>query len=290
MGVPMIEFRRIQFDEKSLDKYIELLTLCFPKALAFTREYLQWLYIKNPAGLAVGFDAWDGNKLVAHYVCIPCEVTLADKVGARALLSLNSTTHPDYQGKGLFTRIAKLTFASVSQEGFQCVYGVANANSTKAFVHKLGFQLVEPLNAYIGMGGIQADWSAAVLKTQFARKWVAESLAWRVANPRNPITTDCSDGVSIFRAPAMAYIDAYAEVKLSIASTTYQSRGSRLTSALRIYLGLMPTGTVRYPGYFNLPMRFRPSPLNFIYLGLEAGPHSLKPGSLQFTFLDFDAY
>lgn len=285
-----MEFRPVQFDDDTLVSYVDLLTQCFPKAPTFTLKYLHWLYVKNPEGMAVGFDAWDGHKLVGHYVCIPCKVQFAEALEGRALLSLNSITHPNYQGKGIFTKLAQLTFTSGSKAGFHCVYGVANSNSTNAFVLKLGFQLVQPLDAHFGLGSAGADWCAAVSKTQFARKWTPASLAWRVACPRNPIGIAHSGGITIFQAAAGAYVNAYAEIKLPSQGMRSPPQDTRWKSPLRVCLGLMPIGTARYPGYFNLPERLRPSPLNFIYLGLNGGPRNLAPGSLQITFLDFDAF
>ncbi len=34
-----------------------------------TEAYLTWQYVDNPDGEAIGYNAWDGDALVAHYAC-----------------------------------------------------------------------------------------------------------------------------------------------------------------------------------------------------------------------------
>ena len=96
-------------DESSIQKYIELFAACFPGASHYKAEYLRWLYRANPAGAVVGFDAWDGEILAAHYACVPARMLIGGRA-CRALLSLNTATHPSYQGKGLFTKLAAATY------------------------------------------------------------------------------------------------------------------------------------------------------------------------------------
>jgi GNAT superfamily N-acetyltransferase len=282
-----MEYKPARFERETLAEYVALFTHCFPKAPPFTIDYLRWLYCTNPDGMAVGFDAWDGTRLVAHYVCIPGKARV-DEREVRSLLSLNSATHAQYQGQGHFTRLAKLTYERGAKEGFDCVYGIANANSTGAFVHKLGFQLVQPLNAHIGFGSLGVDWDAVHRNTRFSRAWSPEGLAWRLDNPRSPVCTAPKPGYVAFSAIANQLVRAYAEMRLPAALPLQSTQAN--TSLLRICLGLLPEGSARYSSYVNIPLGLRPSPLNFIYLALSDLPLRLEPGSLQVSFLDFDAY
>lgn len=118
----MMTFLPVQYDAVALSTYAELFSRCFPKSARFTVEYLDWLYCKNPDGLAIGFDAWDGERLAAHYVCVPAKVSLSG-CDVNAMLSLNTATHPEYQGRGLFTKLAQLTYADAASAGLDCVLG-----------------------------------------------------------------------------------------------------------------------------------------------------------------------
>ena len=56
-------------------------------------SYLNWLYFENPRGRVCGFDAYDGETLVAHYACIPIKI---EGFRLNSLLSLNTATHPQF--------------------------------------------------------------------------------------------------------------------------------------------------------------------------------------------------
>ena len=111
-----------------------------------TEAYLTWQYVENPNGLVVGYNAWDSDQLAAHYACMP--VMMEEE---RWLWSLNTATHPDYRGQGLFPRLAELTYQRGTNEGYSAVIGVANAQSAGGFIRKLGFQELGRLSVYLNI-------------------------------------------------------------------------------------------------------------------------------------------
>lgn len=283
----MINFSPLKFDDQSLRHYESLFFTCFSKDIKFEVNVLKWLYIKNPCGFAVGFDAYEGDELAAHYVCIPVSIRLNGKI-EKALLSLNTATHPRYQGKGLFTKLAELTYQAAADQGFDYVYGIANANSTPGFVRKLGFQLVQSLNAKVGIGSLGIDFQRASMNTQFERVWTPELLKWRCENPGNQVSSlSMSDRLG-FHANAFGRIlPAYAELsKIG----NYDGGNNRGVSPFRLFLGLVPEQACNFVGYANIPQRLRPSPLNLIFRPLAQSPTRLEAGHMSLSFLDFDAY
>jgi GNAT superfamily N-acetyltransferase len=277
----------IQFDAEHLALYSELLKNCFLDTTANRRKFsvdsLVWLYTQNPDGIALGFDAFDEDQLVAHYVCIPVNI-LSAAGPSKALLSLNTATLPSYQGTGLFTQLAQATFELAKQLGFDCVYGVANQNSTPGFVRKLGFSLIAPLQAMIGIGRIHSPKSN--LPLQFQRIWKPANLIWRCANPANPLRTSKQfDGCVFMADTEYKGICAYAEL-LDNAVSNYSTRFIPLK--LKLVLGLFPQGLP--PSYFKIPEFLKPTPLNFIFKPLQPMVPIPNRGAVHFTFLDFDAY
>ena len=137
-----MEYRvqQVCVDEKSLVEIKDLLTVTFPKTDKFTLSYLRWQYKENPLGHIVGFNAYWGSELAAHYVTMPIDMCLFGEK-KRGLLSLNTATHPKHQGKRLFTILAEKTFSWAKEHGYEYVIGVANANSTHGFLKHLGFYL-----------------------------------------------------------------------------------------------------------------------------------------------------
>ncbi|OFJ49547.1 GNAT family N-acetyltransferase [Janthinobacterium lividum] len=283
----MISFSPAGVDAQSLMHYEELFTACFSKQEKFSPAALRWLYADNPDGSVVGFDAYDGDILAAHYVCIPALIRVNGKL-EKTLLSLNTATHPKYQGKGLFTKLAELTYRAGAELGYSSVYGVANANSTPGFMRKLGFQLVQQLSAKIGCGSLGVNIEMATQQAQFERVWSAESLAWRSANPGNSVQSQTRHGGIVLYASAFGkLLPAYAEIS-QIAG--FQEQAASALSPLRLFLGLSPHDAGGYGRYMEIPQRFRPSPLNLIFRSLAASPVKLEAGHISFSFLDFDAY
>lgn len=287
-----MELERCRFHDEDLLAYAALFADCFPGAEKLRDlAYLRWLYTANPLGAPVGFNAVEGGRLAAHYVCTRAQMRFDGKV-VPALLSLNTATHPDFQGKGLFTRLAERTYAAGSDEGAALVYGVANANSTPGFLRKLGFSLVEPLESRIGIGRLgRFNWTKAGCEARFAQEWSPSYLRWRVGNPTNPVTLQSAgDGYVGFDAAAnKPLLRAWAEIPKPVELPDLPDLPSHRLSAVRVWLGLMPWGAGNFGAYVPIPQRFRPSPLNLIFRSLTGSPQ-LRPGESMFSFLDFDAF
>ena len=283
----MINFSPVRCDESAYADYVDLFSQCFPGNSRFTREYLDWLYRCNPDGRAVGVDAWDGNRLAAHYVCIPARAYVGG-VEVSVLLSLNTATLPAYQGKGLFTQLAERTYAAGLEQGFDCVYGVANANSTPGFTRKLKFQLVGPLDAKVGLGSLGIDFTS-ICATVFRRSWSQQALAWRCACPVNSVVVR-SDGVNTqYFAPALLGHVCMASAEIGVANASTDG-AETLVSPLRLFLGKVPLPAQRMSLYINIPHKLRPSPLNLIYRSLSGRLPAIDGDAVFLNFLDFDAY
>lgn len=281
-----MDFFPVRCDNAAYADYVRLFADCFPGVDKFSRDYLDWLYRCNPDGEVVGFDAWDGNRLAAHYVCIPARARVGGQ-DVRVLLSLNTATHPDYQGQGLFTKLAEHTYAAGADQGYDCVYGVANANSTPGFTRKLKFQLVGPLRACAGIGALGIDFSKKTM-LEFQRIWNAQTLAWRCASPVNPVIARLHNGHTTFLAPALPRSSIMATAEIAMTEPLGRSEG--IASPLRIFIGMTPPEWQRPALYIDIPRRLRPSPLNLIYRSLSGRVASINPDAVFLNFLDFDAY
>ncbi len=290
-ATPNYTFAPVRCDDTALTLYSQLFSACFPGTDKFTPAYLRWLYVDNPDGTVAGYDAWDGERLAAHYVCVPGVAQVGGQP-VRVLLSLNTATHPDYQGQGLFTKLAALTYDAARGAGYDAVYGVANANSTPGFIRKLGFQLVRPLEARVGLGGVGTRPYGEGAPVSFERLHTPAALAWRCANPANPVRMRRHGALWRFDAAALGLARAYAELALpadaALASTASATAGG--WAPARLYLGLVPDSERRFANYPAIPQWIRPSPLNLIYRSLSGRVAQLDPSVIRFSFLDFDAY
>ncbi len=280
-----MDFNVTQYDDQSLERYSAFLKLCFDDNPRFTLEYLKWLYALNPAGTVVGYDALCDNILVGHYVCIPVNVKI-NGVTCKGLLSLNTATHPKYQGRGIFTKLASLTYEYAKKNGYACVFGVANKNSTPGFINKLGFELISPLTAKLCLG--QQSGIEDKDCFDFECLWEDSSLKWRSENPINPvyIKSKKNNFVHVLARTNYAGIVVDDQIKYNGSIKSFNSV-KVFSSMLKLYVGL---GGGAYRFQIHVPSRLRPSPLNFIYKSLSGQLTNLSPEKVKFSFMDFDAY
>lgn len=284
-----MDIRPANADTKSLAAYEGLFQRCFRGASHLDARYLSWLYAQNPVGAVIGCDAWDGDVLAAHYVCVPVKAMIAGHP-TRVMLSLNTATHPDYQGKGLFTRLADATYELGERMGIDAVYGVANANSTPGFLRKLGFSLVRPLDACIGVGRVdRVDPREVRANAAFYRDWSPAALEWRIGNPARSYRLVRLDESAIGAEASIGRLGLVAWDELPGASVSGASL-PRASVRPHLHLGLRPAGLRRATGWFDIPTRFRPSPLNLIFKPLRSGIEVPEGSSVVLGQLDFDAF
>lgn len=262
-----------------------LLQAAFPDAVHFTQEVLRWQYVDNPDGTVVGCNAWQGRDLAAHYVALPM-LARVNGQAEKGLLSLNTATHPAHQGKGLFTKLALATYERAAQEGFGFVVGVANANSTHGFIRKLGFTLVSPLRAMVGFGPLPVRQADA--DVQFAHAWNPASAAWRLRHPAYRYSTKIEGGRVLvlsgrkqFGARYILGVRDKAELQVELP----REPGSVLR---KVWIGLDPAMSWAGKPYVNIPLRFRPAPLNLIFKDLGGNGRVLDPAKVRFEAMDFD--
>ena len=291
-----MEFRAAGFNSQQLMLYVSLMKACFPGASKYDLKYFEWLYAANPDGPVLGFDAYENGRLAAHYACVPALATV-DGREVRVLLSLNTATLAQFQGQGLFTKLARMTYEAAAAKGFDAIYGIANANSTHGFVRKLGFQLVRPLDALIGAGILLRNIPTRGNSVSFRRRRSLDSLAWRCGNPSSPVFhRQGADRMAYFSAvkglPLSAYHETYCETYRETALHTTGVGAGALAepSFARLFLGLHPREIPLSRMYVPVPQWLKPSPLNLIYLSLSGAVPALDGNAISFSYLDFDAY
>ena len=266
-----------------LDAYSALLNATFASD-RFNPAALAWRYRDNPAGTVIGADAWDGDRLAAHYVACPLEARIDGEL-VKGLVSLNTATHPDYQGGGLFTTLAEHAYALGAEAGYRFVIGVANANSTPGFLRKLAFQDVGRLHAGV-LARLPNRFETAPVQYQGA--WRADLLAWRLANPDGRYTAARRGGLTcVWARTHLPFVQCAAFLPYSgeLAGV------ARAPMAATLFLGLEPRMQLARLGFAPIPERLRPSPLNLIWRLLsDAAPKTLRPDAVAINFLDFDPY
>lgn len=103
----------------------------------FSNKYLSKLYFENHS--VVGFNVFQDDRLIAHYCVLRRVYEHKGKVFTVGW-SVNTAVDREFRGRGFFLDLATRTYQLAHQKGIVAIVGVANRNSTRLFLEKLGFE------------------------------------------------------------------------------------------------------------------------------------------------------
>ncbi len=256
-------------DSSRFNLYVELFLSVFPK-FKVNIEYLNWLYLENPLGSFVGFDAMENGKVVAHYACIPTRIEGHSQL---SLLALNTATDKSYQGRGLLKVIANATYSRY-QNIFSNVIGVANAQAVGALTRHLGFK---------HLGNLDLRFGKFDRGYRGRRIYTYEELEWRAKNPIRPLKVSY-----LSKDLALTSVHPFSRL-MAIKCIVPLSNDSSISKFMRdpIRLGITLDWRRQFKPLVYLPSRFKPSPLSLVYRPLleDKSEHLTS-----WTFPDFDAF
>lgn len=274
-----LDIRQNKFEtDFELEQLVELQNEVYrERGIHFTVDSFRQWYIENPCGRVLSFNAFDGDKMVAHYACIPTKMLFGDEV-VLGIHSMATVTHSDYRGRGLFKTLAKLTYDYAKECGYKFVIGVANANSFPGFIKYFDFQFVAQLEVKMGLGTkIKPKNSNLICKY-----WDKDLFNWRL-NCCN--ANYCLKGNSLlgkYNALVNTYMGTFSEDLLKVTSAQDKHWGVRPI----LYVGI---GAKFNSLYFNVPKFIKRSPFNLIFLDLTNGKLlPITKDNIFFQLFDFD--
>ena len=98
----------------------------------------RWRWFGSPDGECPIALAMDGKTVAGFYTLWPVRL----RIGGAVVLggqSMDTMTHPDYQGRGIFVTLANACYEIAAARGFEVLYGFPNAQSYPGFVRRLGW-------------------------------------------------------------------------------------------------------------------------------------------------------
>lgn len=277
-------FLPIRTDETSIKEITNLLKITFPHAKKYTETFVVWQYVDNPDGPMMGYNAYEGATLAAHYALMPIKAKIYGKE-EKGLLSLNTATHPEHRGKKLFPKLANESYKEAANQGFSFIIGVANAQSTSGFLKKLDFQFIGMLDAKLGWGPITREKDD--YNVDYQRIWNEDAIQWRISNPELQY--------KIKNNRILAPTDRFgiqAILKEFDKEYSIDDNHTRTLSLMpiKLWMGIDNTIDWKKSFYFDIPLKMRPSPLNLIFKDLTGNGREFDFSKIQFDALDFDAY
>jgi GNAT acetyltransferase-like protein len=111
------------------------------------KDHFQRKYNTGHTGIEnVGFLAYDAGEPIAFYGVIPCYIQCGAQI-VLAAQSADTMTHADHRKKGLFIKLARLTFDLCKQLGIKVIFGFPNQNSHRGLL-KLGWITTEVMERF----------------------------------------------------------------------------------------------------------------------------------------------
>lgn len=108
-------------------------------------ELFRWKHIDNafgasPAWVAVDHSSSDRPRIAAVRYLMRWEFERSGRV-VRAVRAVDTATHPDYQGRGLFTKLTMGAIVDLESEGVDFIFNTPNDQSRPGYV-KMGWSIL----------------------------------------------------------------------------------------------------------------------------------------------------
>ncbi len=112
------------------------------RALGWTDDdtrFLEWKHLENPNGSSPMWIALDGARVVGFRAFLRWELVTPSGRLRRAARAVDTATDPDYQGRGVFTRLTGDALDALRDDGVDLVFNTPNANSLPGY-RRLGWR------------------------------------------------------------------------------------------------------------------------------------------------------
>jgi hypothetical protein len=190
---------------------------------------------------------------------------------------MNTATHPDHRGRGLFPKLAKATYEHAKIRGVHWITGVANENSVKGFVKKLEFAHLGHIAISFGHASGFPTGLAQVNGIQHSDEYID----WKLNNPSVRYSVKSVRGGHVLVAHKRRFefaLQRFAELPPALLKFPLSSS---LKPVFIPHFGFQAGRSV------PVPKRIKPSPWHVIFRPLE--PEYLSPLD-RLVGLDMDTF
>ena len=140
--------------------------------------FYRWKHHENPFGASPGWVAVDGNRIVGLRIWLRWRFVQGGRRWA-AVRAVDTATHPEYQGRGIFRRLTTASLEELRAEGVAHVFNTPNEQSRPGYL-KMGWQTVGKLPVAVRFSSPRSAASAWRARVP-ADKWSLPSGAGEAA-------------------------------------------------------------------------------------------------------------
>lgn len=199
--------------EHDIPSIVSLLKLSLGEGLIKKSEAMwRWKHIENPFGESPVLLAEEGDLLVGVRAFMQWRFS-KDGKEYKALRAVDTATHPDHRGKGIFKKLTLALIDKVKDEGFDFIFNTPNEQSKPGYL-KMGWKelgrlpvRVKPFLFSSRSSNVIADYSVDISNCQADQK-VKDYWQWRYAD--NPLADYYQivfgqNGIAFFRIKQSKY-------------------------------------------------------------------------------------
>lgn len=126
-------------DEADIPRVIELMRVALGEGkIPRTREFFEWKHRQNPFGHSPMWVAEVGTRLVGVRLFMPWQWRWQNGRIASAVRAVDTATHPEFQGKGIFKKLTLALVDQVKRDGVELIFNTPNDKSRPGYL-KMGW-------------------------------------------------------------------------------------------------------------------------------------------------------
>lgn len=143
-----MEIRKAQ--NQDIPQIVELLKTTLGEQLLTKSEALwNWKHRQNPFGASPVLLAEENSQLVGVRAFLPWKYSVGDKQYS-AYRAVDTAVHPDYQGKGIFTKLTLDLINEIRAEGADFIFNTPNEKSAPGYL-KMGWEKYKKLPLHLSL-------------------------------------------------------------------------------------------------------------------------------------------
>jgi len=149
---------------------VKLLKLSLGESLLpKSKEYWHWKHYQNPFGTSEVLLAKDNDELVGVRAFMKWD-WINEFTSIRAVRAVDTATHPQYQGKGIFTKLTMAAVDCCRENGTDIVFNTPNKRSLPGYL-KMGWVTSGKMPLLIQVGSLHPQIFSTAAEEQLLKKY-----------------------------------------------------------------------------------------------------------------------
>ena len=131
-------------------------------------QFFRWKHFENPVGESPMWVAMAGDRVIGFRTFLRWQFARTDETRLLAVRAVDTATDPDFQGRGIFSRLTMHGISELRDEGVGIIFNTPNSKSLPGYL-KMGWEVVGRPAVSIMPNGFWSLWQLAGARTSASR-------------------------------------------------------------------------------------------------------------------------